>query len=108
MNIKPIKRPWIANNQRRYNPDPYYQSQSWKRTRQSFRLGYTEWNGVRVPNTCCIDCYKEKGQFIPGANTDHIIRRKDGGSDEHDNLQTLCDSCHSRKSAIEGNTKSQL
>lgn len=101
MNITNIKRPWMNNSQRRYNPDPYYRSQGWKRTRQSFRLGYTEHNGVRVPNTCCIDCYKEKGQFIPGANTDHIVRRKDGGSDEHNNLQTLCSTHHAIKSAKE-------
>lgn len=104
MNIKQVKRPWqkAYRQGNRYNADPYYQSSSWKRTRNSFRIGFTEWNGLKVPNTCCIDCWKETGRLIEGKNTDHIVARKAGGSDEHENLQTQCDTHHARKSANEG------
>lgn len=34
-------------------------------------------------------------------HTDHIIRREDGGTDEPSNLQTLCQRCHSAKTATE-------
>lgn len=103
MQINQIRRPWQKkhNQGTRYNADPFYQSSSWKRTRSSFRLGFTEWNGTKVPNTCCIDCFKETGRFVEGANTDHIEARKAGGSDEHDNLQTQCDTHHARKSSNE-------
>lgn len=34
-------------------------------------------------------------------HTDHIVRREDGGSDDQSNLQTLCQRCHSTKTATE-------
>lgn len=104
MNIPSIKRPWTKKYSQgnRYNPDPYYQSQGWKRRRAAFRLGFTVHNGVRVPNTCCIDCYIETGRFVEAKNTDHLVPRKAGGSDDDENLGTKCDTHHARKSANEG------
>lgn len=103
MNIPTIKRPWEKDKKQgtRYAPDPYYQSQGWKMLRNSFRAGYTEWNGEQVSNLFCLECYKA-GRMKSGRHTDHIIGRKQGGQDTHANLQTLCDSCHARKSANEG------
>lgn len=104
MNIPTIKRPWQKPHRQgtRYNPDPFYHTTTWKRTRTAFRMGFTEWNGTRVPNTCCIDCFKETGRFVEGKNTDHKTARKAGGADyDHDNLQTQCDTHHARKSANE-------
>jgi 5-methylcytosine-specific restriction endonuclease McrA len=63
---------------------------------------FTTINGVMVPNTCCVDCFKETGRMIEGKNTDHIVPRKAGGSDEHHNLQTQCDRHHAVKSSNEG------
>lgn|SRR5690606_34357903 len=103
MQTKPIKRPWVKAH-RRYNPDPFYQSPQWKQIRSSFRRGVTYVNGFPLPNIYCIDCYKETGKMIPGSNTDHIKRRKDGGADDHTNLQTQCDHHHAVKSAEEGNS----
>lgn len=105
MQINTLKRPWEKPHRQgtRYNPDQHYQSKGWKNTRAAFRQSYTEVNSIRVPNIYCIDCFKQHSQFIEGSNTDHIVRRKDGGSDEFSNLQTLCDKHHAIKSANEGN-----
>jgi 5-methylcytosine-specific restriction endonuclease McrA len=105
MQINHIHRPWQKNSNygNRTTADPYYQSRSWKNNRASFRKGFTIVNGVQLLNIYCVECYKQHGRLVKGSNTDHIIRRKDGGSDEHNNLQTLCDSHHNRKSANEGN-----
>lgn len=35
------------------------------------------------------------------AECDHIVRLADGGTDDADNLQTLCRDCHAAKSAAE-------
>lgn len=107
MKIEQIKRPWEKkhNQGTRYSPDPFYQSSPWRKTRAAFRFGFTVWNGTKVPNTCCIDCFKEKGKFVEGKNTDHVVARKAGGSDyDHSNLATLCDHHHAKKSANEGKT----
>jgi 5-methylcytosine-specific restriction protein A len=37
-----------------------------------------------------------------GKEVDHIIPKAQGGTDELDNLQSLCKGCHSRKTAKEG------
>jgi 5-methylcytosine-specific restriction endonuclease McrA len=107
MEIKHIHRPWQRKHRQgsRYNPDPYYHSVSWKNTRKSFRLGHTDVEGFKLLNIFCIDCYKESKRLVLGSNTDHIVPRKEGGSDEHDNLQTQCDTHHARKSAKEGNER---
>lgn len=44
------------------------------------------------------------GRAVAGrdAQVDHIVGRRAGGLDELANLQTLCLSCHSRKTATEG------
>lgn len=40
--------------------------------------------------------------FVRAAyEVDHITPRKDGGSDDRSNLQSLCDPCHKLKSANE-------
>lgn len=102
MKIEPIKRPWIKEGQRRYNPDPFYQSQAWKRTKQAFKLSTTTLeDGRTVSNTMCIECYKQ-GIIKPGHSIDHIVRIKDGGSrTDFNNLQNLCEYHHASKSAKE-------
>lgn len=102
MQIKIIHRPWIKRIQRRYNPDPYYQSNNWRILRSDFREDCTFVNGFQLSNKYCIDCFKESGSLIPGSNTDHIKPRKAGGLDIKSNLQTQCDRHHAIKSANEG------
>lgn len=108
MKIDRTKLPWV-NYQKRSNPDPFYHSTTWKRLRQSFKLGTTTLpNGAVVPNNICIECYKD-GKIKAMHTVDHIIRIKDGGSrTDMNNLQSLCEHHHAVKSANEaklGNNK---
>jgi 5-methylcytosine-specific restriction protein A len=51
-------------------------------------------------NPLCEECQKA-GRLTPATETHHKIAVSDGGSDCDDNLQALCKSCHSRKTAEE-------
>ena len=62
------------------------------------------WRRVRLRQlrrdpTCRI-C-RTVGRYRLATEVDHITRRQDGGSDEPENLQSLCKSCHSRKTMLE-------
>src|SRR5689334_1348218 len=53
----------------------------------------------------CADCGKEERIFTPSAHAarrgalhvHHVIERKNGGTDDPDNLVTLCAACHRRR-----------
>ena len=102
MNVPERKRPWIKDKRQSSRLDGFYQSQYWRSVRSSFRQGFKIIDGKELSNKLCLQCYKQ-GTIREGRHTDHIIQKKLGGSDNEDNLQTLCDQCHNRKSAIEGN-----
>lgn len=108
MQINQKNRPWQkkANQGTRYNPDPYYQSSSWKQLRILHRSGKTEMpDGYMLLNVFCVDCYKESKKLVNGKHCDHVTPRKLGGKDELSNLQTQCDHHHAAKSANEGKKK---
>ena len=74
---------------RKYNP--FYSSKAWKRLSKVFRQ--------RHP--FCIEC-KKKGRDTLTTHTDHIIAIEDGGAPlDWKNLQPLCTSHHSSKTAKE-------
>jgi 5-methylcytosine-specific restriction protein A len=45
------------------------------------------------------------GQNIPGVLIDHIQPLVDGGTHDMSNLQTLCQSCHSKKTHLQNKNK---
>ena len=44
----------------------------------------------------CVMC-KAKGKVKPALEVDHIIALVNGGEDDHDNRQALCEECHKAK-----------
>jgi 5-methylcytosine-specific restriction protein A len=42
------------------------------------------------------------GVVVAASEVDHIKPKRNGGRDDWDNLQTLCQVCHSKKTAAEG------
>jgi 5-methylcytosine-specific restriction protein A len=54
-------------------------------------------------NPLCADPFNVHGGYPSVAtDVDHILPLTHGGSNTWDNLQALCTSCHSRKTASEG------
>lgn len=52
----------------------------------------------------CVEC-ERIGLVTAATDVDHIRAKRHGGTDDEDNLQALCHTCHSRKTARErGNT----
>lgn len=49
----------------------------------------------------CQSC-RTKDRITPATDVDHIINKASGGTDDPDNLQSLCSSCHKQKTANEG------
>ncbi len=45
--------------------------------------------------------HKRAGMYRMGTHVDHIVPKEQGGSDDLDNLQTLCKACHEHKTATE-------
>jgi 5-methylcytosine-specific restriction protein A len=51
-------------------------------------------------NPLCVHCTKA-GRLAPATEVDHIKPLAQGGTDDGDNLQGLCEPCHKAKSAHE-------
>ena len=69
--------------------DPFYNSTAWRKVRLQYKK----------KNPLCENC--ERHDILKeGRDVDHIIPMKQGGDKlSYSNLQTLCRSCHNRKSA---------
>ena len=68
--------------------------------------GYTKrWHKVRrlymAGHPLSEDPFGVHGAWsVPGQHVDHVVPLSRGGSDEESNLQTLCASCHSKKTVL--------
>lgn len=63
---------------------------NWRKTRAAFLNR----------NLLCVTCLRE-GEFTPAKHVDHKTPLSQGGTNAEENLQALCHSCHSRKTASE-------
>jgi len=53
----------------------------------------------------CADPYgahAAQGELVAATEVDHIVPKRQGGSDAEKNLQALCKVCHSRKTIEDG------
>jgi 5-methylcytosine-specific restriction endonuclease McrA len=88
---KYVKRPWLSiNKKNRGNPDAeFYNSTTWRKAR---RIYLNE-------HPFCAICL-QKGVYKKATVVDHIIPIRKGGERLNpENFQSLCHSCHARKSA---------
>jgi len=98
------KRPWIPIKEKKkdifnYNRSrsagemlAFYQSKPWRSLRRY---------KIQI-NPLCEHCIKNDDILVPAMEIDHIIAIKDGGQKlAYNNLQSLCRSCHSKKSVSE-------
>ena len=71
--------------------DAFYSGKHWRKARTAHR--------AREP--LCRHCSR-RGVIKPGDVVDHIVERRDGGSNyDPANLQTLCHQCHHTKTIEE-------
>jgi 5-methylcytosine-specific restriction enzyme A len=94
---KSRKRGWIKKSNKyntQYNNTDFYQSKAWRMTRKFYIKD----------NPLCEMC-KRKGQTTAAQMVDHITPISIGGINvalNVANLQSLCNSCHAKKSGQEG------
>lgn len=76
-------------------PDPYYQSKA----HHEFRSAVLRRDGFRCTDPNCRTFQRGWGGRLIA---DHIIARRDGGSDDVSNGRTLCPACDNRRHAEKG------
>lgn len=92
---KRTKRPWIPEKKPhegyRHHNTKFYQSTAWRKLRKE----------KLRKNPICEQCIRI-GLIIPAQVVDHIVPINKGGAAlDIDNLQSLCNPCHNRKSAMD-------
>lgn len=92
-------RPWMAERKpqegRKHSNTKFYQSTAWRKLRK-----------VKLEqDPLCEECLK-KGIHTPAKVADHIVSINQGGASlDIANLQSLCNTCHNKKSAKESHAR---
>ena len=60
----------------------------WRRLRELFLRAHP----------LCADCLRH-GRAVAATDVHHLVAKRDGGGDDESNLEALCHSCHSRRTA---------
>ncbi len=81
-----------AAGPRRAGPSRRGYDRRWQRLAQAFR---------RAHPLCADPFGLHEGRPTPGEHVDHIVPLAAGGTHDDSNLQTLCASCHSRKTVMQ-------
>ena len=90
----------------RYCPAHHQDKSNYRHTKTAAQRGYgTAWRKLRLivlrrDNGLCQYCLKE-GRVKQAQVIDHIKPKCAGGTDDIDNLQSLCHKCHNRKTSTE-------
>lgn len=90
--------------------DKHKHLRAWVQSKTASERGYgTAWRKVRLvalerDNYLCQACLKQ-GIYTQATDVDHIKPKALGGTDELDNLQSLCRVCHKIKTKREGGSK---
>lgn len=53
---------------------------------------------LRIDSYLCVPCSKER-RTTPATEVDHVQPKAKGGTDDMDNLQSICSECHKAKTA---------
>ena len=100
---KALVMPWAKKRPKEFRPE--FSSGSRTATDNSELYNSTKWRKFRrlyiVDNPLCEEC-KRNGKVTEGKDIDHITPIRFGGEPfDFDNLQTLCKTCHNKKSGRE-------
>lgn len=91
-----IKRSWVAETkpfERENSNQEFYNSRAWRKARKLFL----------DKNPLCKHC-EVNNEVVKAKVVDHIVPINKGGEKLNEsNFQSLCESCHNKKSASEAN-----
>lgn len=93
--------PRTSNRPRQLQPMP----KRWAKAKPEFNYQGRKWRNMsqqhRINNPLCAHCQKQ-GLTVPATVTDHIKPISQGGDAwDINNFQSLCESCHNKKSRSE-------
>ena len=76
---------------------------NWSRVSRHERGYGTAWDKIRKhilyrDHGLCQPCLKQ-GKLTQATEVDHIVDKASKGSDDADNLQSICEQCHKEKTA---------